>query len=217
MKNFKKVICLLLVLFTLLTSNFGCIKSSWFSEEQHLARVERRIEKKISSGAYRPRDDSEFSEYEGFNVYPLYDQNEELKFILVEFEPYEFAFVRIYDKISLISACVGSMYVFEAHKDWQPYNINKETGEFIYEYDENGEKISYKKSPYYVTGNIDKRKYILKSEYGEDDNYYICAIKEGENFINLLSGKTINIENGDLQKEQASIRIVFYIYPTAFL
>ena len=222
MKKFKKAICLLLVLFTLLTSNLGCVNASMYSEEQHLARVERRIRRRLPkikygtdiegeiiytsiNGEWRPK--YSLCEYEGFEVYPLYDQNEELNFILVEFEPYGFAFILIIKLDMNLFAQIlgGTMYFADAEQEWSPYNYEATPNgnERIYEYDENGEQIIYKKSPYYITGNMDKRKYLLRTE----NSLFVCAIKEGDKYVNLINGKKIDIQNGDLEKLQPNINI----------
>ena len=54
--------------------------------------------------------------------------------------------------------------------------------------DENGERIYYAKSPYYVTNNINEKKYLLDA----GSCYGICAIKKDGDFINLISGQKIN-------------------------
>ena len=222
MKNFKKIICLLLVLFTLLASNLGCVNASMYSEEQHLARVERRIRRRLPKIKYGTDIEGKIiytsingegypkysiCEYEGFEVYPLYDQNEELNFILVEFEPYGFAFILIIKLDMNLFAQIlgGTMYFADAEQEWSPYNYETtpDGNERIYEYDENGEQIIYKKSPYYITGNMDKRKYLLRTE----NSLFVCAIKEGDKYVNLINGKKIDIQNGDLEKLQSNINI----------
>ena len=219
MKKSKKSICLILVLFTLLTSNLGCVNASMYSEEQHLARVERRIRRRLPKIKYGTDIEGKIiytsingegypkysiCEYEGFEVYPLYDQNEELNFILVEFEPYGFFIVTILRDLDIgpLAQILGkTIYSVEVKQEWSPYNYEAtpDGNERIYEYDENGEQIIYKKSPYYITGNIDKRKYLLR--IGSES--FVCAVKEGNKYLNLINNKTID----DLSKNQPILDI----------
>lgn len=86
-----------------------------FSEEEHLARVAERIEKRRQNETW-----FDGKKYESFEVYPLYDINEELKYFL------------------------------------------------------------------------------------------ICAVKRGNDFINLLDGKVIEISNGEITKKQPDLSLAFY-------
>ena len=67
-------------------------------------------------------------------------------------------------------------------------------------------KNVYKKSPYYVTGNIDNRKYIIETEKRGE---YVCAVKENGKFVNLISGDTFEIENGSISTLQATFDLAF--------
>ena len=51
--------------------------------------------------------------------------------------------------------------------------------------DENGERIFYTKSPYFVTGNIDEKKYLIETNTSDK---FICAVKKDGKFVNLISG-----------------------------
>ena len=63
-----------------------CI-SYWelYNEQEHFERVAKRVEKR-----YMQNEDSKFTSYE---IYPLYDENDEISFFMVEFEPYGFVCV----------------------------------------------------------------------------------------------------------------------------
>ncbi len=186
----------------------SCRKSpDRFTEEQHIQRITKRVNDGFKNWVYE-----DGSRYTDFDVYPLYDENEELKYFLIEFEPYGFIFVDLHDEGSTVLSWFGfptSMYGLSniyGNDTWSPYTINETTGELCWAVDENGEKINYNKSPYYVTQNVDERKYLLRSNPSAE---YICAIKSGETFLNLIGGNVIDVANGDLQKNQPTISISF--------
>lgn len=94
---------------------------------------------------------------------------------------------------------------------WSPYTVDEtlppeyDDKDKQWILDENGEKIEYNRSPYYVTGNEEERKYLFSGSSGE----YICAVKSGDCYLNLIGGNTIDISAGDLLKAQPTINITF--------
>ncbi len=88
-----------------------------YTEAQHLERVGRRVEKYFMT---------EESGYTGYQVYPLYDENEKLSYFLVEFEPVGFVYIKLYEYHSEIIRMYG-MYAydnaFEFYKErpWRRY------------------------------------------------------------------------------------------------
>ena len=124
----------------------------------------------------------------------------------MEFEPYGFVFVSVRDEPPIFTSFLyahQSMYVLSADRynkefPWTPHVRNKNsptlpnfvegwatqrTGEPIL--DENGNLIIYDKSPYFVTGNANEKKYLLETDVGYE---FICAVKKDGKFINLISG-----------------------------
>lgn len=204
---FKVAGCFLLVLLMAFSAT-ACRKSpNRYTTEQHIQRITKRLDGRFKNWVYE--DGSRFTDFE---VYPLYDENEELKYFLIEFEPYGFIFVELRHEESIVFSWLGfrrSMYglsTIYGEDDWSPYTIDETTGERLWIVDENGEKISYSKSPYSVTQNEDERKYLLRSNRSAE---YICAVKNGETFINLIGGNEIDVSNGDLQKNQPTLYIGF--------
>lgn len=55
----------------------GC-SSDMYSEEKHMQRIRERAEERFLG---------EDSEYTGLEVYPIYNEYDELKYALIEFEP----------------------------------------------------------------------------------------------------------------------------------
>ncbi len=224
----KKI--LIIVLVVLVIGLWGCSqKADMYTVEEHVQRITKRLENRTSE--WKSVNDGNI---DGYTVYPLYNENEEVIYYLVEMEPYGFTLVHCKDEPSFKNfySCLGvnvSMYML-SHRiygstyiddgetymfTWSPY-IADETNsqpypdkDKIWILDDNGERIYHNKSPYYVTNNIDKRKYLIKTEGAE----YICAVKNDDKFINLISGEEFTAENVDtyeFAKSQASIFFSFY-------
>lgn len=210
-KKFFHVITVLILILSVCMLG-GCSKKvSDFTEEEHIRRVTERIEKQVMTDS---------TKYIGFSVYPLYNEDDELQYFLVEYEPYGFMFIQPKDEEWKGLSCLGvstSMYrvsnVYtgdDEYGTWSPYTIDETNSQPFpetdkrWKVDEDGNRICYTKSPYYVTQNINERKYLLRSDKG-----FICAIKKDDAFINLVSSIEINISNGDLTKKQATLNITF--------
>lgn len=191
MKEFiKKWTSYILALTVLLCAGIafsGCRrKASSFTEEEHIQRIRERVEEKIDKFSFAYGD-----KCEGFEVYPLYNENEELKYCLIEFQPCGFTFVMILDERPLWISCVGASTSMYAHgtlygvKGKLSPLIEKE-GEWLEPFTyANGESIYYERSPYFSTGNINERKYFLQIE---KQPYYICAVKKEGKLVNVISG-----------------------------
>ena len=208
MQKIKKLIILILIPCACFTFRACAFKYNRFSEEEHIQRIAERIEKRFIA-------DQTF--YTNFCVYPLFSENEELKYFLVEFEPYGFVFIKLKDEKFQITSCLGtssSMYGLSniyGKTTWSPYTIVKTNSQPFpdtdkcWMVDEKGERIFYNKSPYHVTENLEERKYIISLENAE----FICAIKSGNSFKNLISLEDFNVYEGDLTNTQATIYIAF--------
>ena len=101
------ILAVILVVFVFLCC-FG-EKPEQFTEEQHIARITKRLNRKIKKKFSK----AWFTfEYDSFEVYPLYNQDEKLEFFLVEFEPSSFIFIRMRSGYKYIDFLIGksSMY-----------------------------------------------------------------------------------------------------------
>lgn len=153
------------------------IKKEAYSEEQHIQRISRIIEKSYIN------DETGYTDYE---VYPLYNENDEFVYIcLVEFAPYGFIYVPIYD-----AYIYNKMYLKANEKNfdrvgyWQRYRISEGEGHFVledglrwildnsennyyadentyFETDGNGNFIKRTGSPYKEANIQNERRYIL--------------------------------------------------------
>ena len=201
----------LLVLTIIILSVCG-EKPSQFTEEEHIARISKKIDKKIKKKFSKPW---RTFDYDSFEVYPLYNQNEELEYFLVEFEPSYFIFIYMRDDYKYIDFIFGikSMYRHSTgpYLSWSKYKIDPTHENLpwdknvIWETDENGEKIVYNKSPYYVAGVKSEKRYLFEDGNGG----YIPAIKKDRDFINLVSMTEVNFSDGKAEKGQPSIGVSF--------
>lgn len=87
----------------------GCTeKASKYTEAEHIQRVTERIEKRFMTSEY---------EYTAVEVYPLYNEDDELKYLLVKMTPQKYAYVSIRDE-----KLGRSMYLLSDTHDETPYS-----------------------------------------------------------------------------------------------
>lgn len=205
-KHMRKVLNFLvaiIMIFSLGALTACSEKPSKYSDEEHVNRITKRIEKRFINGS---------AELTGFQVFPLYDEADEIKYFLVEFEPYGFLYIRINEKYSTVGSWfggVGSMYTLsdtEVKMDWSRYIIDETNSQpfpdkdIIWEIDENGDKVIYKKSPYSIAEVGNSRRYLLGN---------IPAIKIEIGYLNLISMTEFAFTNGHLSNKQAVADISF--------
>lgn len=214
----KKILIVVLII-TIVLGCYGYLSMDMYTDEQHLASITEKYNERISRYTY-----SDGGKVDNFTVYPLYNEKEELSMFLIEMEPYGFEFVmvkaddRFFD---MLLSCNGRSMYRMSFKDygfdgvydvWEKYNVNEENGERVPILNENGERVFYRNSPFYVSGHITERKYLIQTK----KTYYIFAIKKGGEFINLISGKIVDIKNTktkDLYNKQATLQIDYLDYP----
>ena len=189
-KSKKKtiILCVVLAVVIALLAILGVriIKnSSWaYTEEQHLQRINELVEKRYMG---------EKSEYTSYEVFPLYDQNEKMKYCIVEFEPCGFVWVKINDFTFL-----RSLYTRDDEfisQKWSRYEYidtaqtSSSEENKKWETDESGERIYYDVSPYKAAGIKDEKRYLLKMEQASLNYATIPAVKRGDKFLNLMDMK----------------------------
>ena len=188
-KSKKKIIvlCVVLAVVIALLAVLGVriIKgSSWaYTEEQHLQRISKLVEKRYMC---------EKSEYTSYEVFPLYDQNEKMKYCIVEFEPYGFVWVKINDN----DFNYGMYSRREMDKNgWSRYEYIDTTqtssseDNIKWETDEGKERIYYKESPYKVAGISDERRYVVTIIQAIHYPSTVPAVKRGDKYLNLMDMK----------------------------
>ena len=181
---------------------FGYDLVSQYTIEEHVQRITERLNNKDKE--WFQWGFPEGKTYESFEVYPLYDFNDQVNHYLVEFEPYGFTVIWAMDEAYAGFSCSGSetrpMYrksqIYGLRSTWSPYRYmlteNNGTASLEKQYylDEHGFEFMYNKSPYRVAQVLDEKKYLVDVGGG----CYVCAAKKDGEYINLISGYGINIE-----------------------
>lgn len=163
--------------------------AGFYSEKQHLSRVRTRAEERFLG---------EGSEYTGLEVYPLYNEDDKLEYVLIELAPQGFMYVQINDSDFFEWLGGVSMYTMSdlAPTAWSPYRITEGDRELFQ--DESGEPISYFESHFKVAKIENERRYLLRTPISEggSSNALIPAVKRGEQYLDLVDGELINYEQG---------------------
>lgn len=196
-------------------------KASEYTEAEHMQRVTERIKAKYIDGDEKlrpydkPTDDGVIYpnvKAIDFTIYPLYDENDILKYFLVEFQPFGFLYVLIRDEQPKAFSWLGgstSMYMLSSvcgEPTWTPYTIDNENGiDEIWETDVNGKEIVYTQSPFSVRGIENEKRYLLHLDG------HIPAIKRESKFINLISNSEFEVLNGQTIGKQAIASSVSFI------
>ena len=181
----KKTVSLILMLPIIVMSSAWCSGTRKTDKEQ-LAEVTQLATKRFVGSDYTYYDEGEYKQVKctGVTVYPLYNENDVMKYFLLDFEPYGYAYVRSNIGMNNYVACVKVRgdYTLSEGWTWRRYyrNIN-DTG---FDYNEDGEK--YIDSHFKVAGIKDEKRYLLYYD-GEISTGYIPAVKRGDKFLNLVS------------------------------
>ena len=204
MRKFTRIGACLVSILLLIAAGLcvGC-SSDMYSEEKHMQRIRERAEERFLG---------EDSEYTGLEVYPIYNEYDELKYALIEFEPQGFVYVYISERAYPWS----SMYSLSdtESESWMPYRIKEGVNEEIVDAsgnviaqsfnqefirDENGQVIIYNESHFKVAGIENERRYFLSTEltvYIGLNRGWIPAVKRGEQYLDLVDGAMIDYTPG---------------------
>lgn len=153
----------------------------------------------------------EGSENTGLEVYPVYNEYDELNCMLIEFQPQGFLYVLI-DREQF----PWKMYTLSnmQPESWMPYRVKEGAQEDVYgadgnllaqavnrEYirDENGQAVIYYESHFKAAGIEGERRYLLTTEVAEflgGGSSWIPAVKRGERYLDLVDGALIDYTPG---------------------
>lgn len=190
------------LLLGMLMSLSSCRASS-YTEEEHIARVTERAKERFLG---------EGSEYTGLEVFPVYNEYDELNYMLIEFQPKGFLYVHIAEKRSPWKG----MYTLSnmQPESWMPYRVKEGVQEDVYdadgnllaqavnrEYirDENGQAVIYHESHFKAAGIEGERRYLLTTEAAEflgGGSSWIPAVKRGIRYLDLVDGALIDYTPG---------------------
>lgn len=175
----KKILITFIFIFVLLCLT-GCTYSNFYSYEQHYMRVEKLVKKRYINDS---------TQYTGYKIYPLYNENDKFQYFLIELEPFDFVYVEVVQNPIPFNAY--SMYLRREGKAWSRYTYegyDEDSHEYIknYELDENGDKKIYNVSPFKAANVLHEKKYLLSVNSGGIKTT-IVAIKSGDKYLNLIS------------------------------
>lgn len=222
MKKFSKVFAWIAAGVSLIAASLctGCTAGS-YTEEQHIQRVTERAEERFLG---------EGSEYTGLEVYPIYNEYDELKYMLIELEPQGFMYVLIRDDVTFEWISGVGMYLCSElePESWMPYRVHEGMREEVVDEnghtsiytdrelfrDENGDVIIYHQSHFKVAGIENERRYLLSIfstvDYSSGTNAFIPAVKRGEQYLNLVDGTLIDYEPG-MQSATYAVEYLYFI------
>ena len=215
MKKFTRIGACLVASIVLIAAVLcvGC-SSDMYSEEKHMQRIRERAERRFLV---------EDSEYTGLEVYPIYNEYDELKYALIEFEPQGFVYVYPWSSMYSLSDTES--------ESWMPYRVKEGAKEEIidvdgklygstnceYFRDENGQVIIYNESHFKVAGIKDERRYFLSTECVVQisrERGLIPAVKRGEQYLDLVDGAMIDYTPG--MESAYAIAEILFINNTGF-
>lgn len=203
------------LLLGMLLSLSSCRASS-YTEEEHVARVTERAKERFLG---------EGSEYTGLEVFPVYNEYDELRYMLIEFQPQGFLYVLI-DREQF----PWKMYTLSnmQPESWMPYRVKEGAQEDVYgadgnllaqavnrEYirDENGQAIIYYESHFKAAGIEGERRYLLTTEVAEflgGGSSWIPAVKRGEQYLDLVDGALIDYTPG-MESSSYAVELLYFI------
>ena len=199
MKKRTKIIAFLIAGVVLLAAALCVLylshTSGFYSEEQHLSRVLKRAEERYLG---------EESEYTGLDVYPLYNENDELKYMLIELKPQGFVYVKINSADFFLGMYTVDVIEEKMPNTWTPYRVVEGRKEVFT--NEDGEPIRYFESHFKVAGIENERRYLLATRLSGE---FIPAVKRGDQYLDLVDGERIEYEPGVYSKTYAAANISF--------
>ncbi len=172
------------------------IKAEWFSEEQHFVRISNRLNRAIARNVIKGLP---YNEDYSYDLFPLYNENEELVAFLVEFYQYGYLYVSIGNG----DLWYNSMYYLSS--------FNALAHSWVSGID----SIKFHQSPFLVRAKEKGRMYFLKTVDESGSTSYIPSVKENDKFINLYSNQEIEFIDGmvsEVQVDGASIRFNRKLY-----
>ncbi len=194
----------------------SCVQDhSNFTVEEHVKKINELVSKNTTL--------SQRFNYDSFDVYPLYDYDDEVQIYLVEFNPKGYIFVKSNNEPNFIKILNGiGMYTYtEGDTPWQRYTINQSGIEWarsqeslqtwpieFKEFEIIDDQYVYYESSYYKVSDIEHEKKMLLSG---DKHLYIPAVKlQNGDIINLIS-MSIMDQNSNQVRVYPDIDIAFYL------
>ena len=191
----KKAICLTLVLIFIAITPVCCFGIRKTAKRQ-LDEVTKLATKRFVEEGHINRGETEKGKYTGLTVYPLYDENDEMQYFLIDLEPSGYAYVRSNLKLRNSMSCLDKIvanygeYTVSYGEPWFRYYRN----ETDTDYDLRDAEILYEDSHFKVANIGDEKRYLLNcSKSGAKE--YMPAVKRGDKYLNLVSMELYDPDN----------------------
>lgn len=170
----KKIILTIICLMLVATIS-SCNSASKL--KKHEKKIEELVELRYFS------ENSKYKDYK-YEIYPIYNENDELNYFLIEFEPDFFVYVRKNTiKMKILTGI--SDYTREEGEIWRHYKrVLRENGK---KYESKYFGVEYSCSHFKAAGVLEEKLYILMVDCQEYGGLYIPAVKRGDKFLNLVS------------------------------
>lgn len=221
MKKITRFYVCLVAVVSLMTAGLctGCT-AGFYSEDLHIQRVRDRAEERFLG---------EGSEYTGLDVYPIYNEYDELKYMLIELEPQGFMYVLIREDSTFEGLSGVGMYLCSGEEPagWMPYRVKEGAKEeivdekgncILYENrefyrDENGDVVVYHQSHFKVAGVENERRYLLgisSTVNGSSSDALIPAVRRGEQYLDLVDDALIDYVPG-MESKTYAVEYLYFI------
>lgn len=176
-------------------------EASDYTEEEHLQRVSDLVEKRYMQ---------EGSEYTSYEVHPVYNENDELEYFIVDFEPEGYVYVQMSEVVTIVSVGMYVRYRPE-NEFWRPYTyapgtectVPDENGEMVtyedimFKQDENGNYYGFRISHFKAANIANEKRYLLRI-YTKSGSFLglVPAVKRGDKYLNLVSWEEMEFYPG---------------------
>ena len=196
----------------------GCYyeRASDYTEEEHIARVTKLAKQRyIDNG-----------EYTSLEVFPLYDENDELGYFLIELEPAGHVYVRLNKREvygsgrSLYTRCEM------LERPWIKHEVDYSADSFSVSYygrkywfhdvkpietDNDGTPILHFESPFYSVDLNKERGYFINNRLAPSMEGYVVAVKRNDRLYNLISLKEFDEVETDQYNYEAGVFAYFIL------
>lgn len=205
----KRTIGVMSIMILIALSLSGCgFNANKIGYEELCDMVYERVTERYMS------EDSGY-DFTDIEVYPLYNENEELTHFIVEFEPRGFVYV----KVNRVATSENDLFAVDdqskSNCPWQRYTINQDPSESFYtiETDKNGQIVDRYNSHYKEAHIQGERRYLLlvnitDPETGSNSRFPIPAVKRGDKWLNLISMEEFELSDDPIL--QAHMRLWFW-------
>ena len=167
-----------------------------YTEEEHLRRVSDLVEKRYMTDA---------NEYTSFEVYPIYDEYEDLRYFVVDFEPEGYVYIYLNEKVVRFGPSMYWRCPYES-EFWRPYTyapgmectVPDENGEMVtyhdicFKKDEEGNYYGFRVSHFKAANIKNEKRYLLQiyDKYSNTEGL-VPVVKRDERYLNLVSWEEI--------------------------